>query len=352
VTRRGLLLVVVLLAVAGAALLGGRWLRARSERQQALQLAGLGRFAEARPLLEGALARDPGDAVVLKQLALGTMEQDADAAEGYLTRWCELRPGDAEPFHLRMALRQAFARDEREMAEKLRLMGLALADGQRVLELDPDLDEVRRQVAWLLLGVGRFAEAEQACRRCLARAPGDLALFYLLARARHGQGDRARAEALLDAVVRGQPGFPEALLFRAVLHREANQPDRAVALLRQALALKDCPRRDCLYELSLALASAGQADEAGRVMAELRLLTLQDHLSIENLPHTPSVRVQLAEAMLAAGKAEEAKAQLDRALADVPDFAPAHLALARYYEHKGQPDRAAEHRKKAGDTGK
>jgi tetratricopeptide (TPR) repeat protein len=127
-----------------------------------------------------------------------------------------------------MDLRHRVGRSERGPAERLRLLELALADGQRFLELEPGEDEVRREVVWLLLGVGRFGEAEQTCRRCLALAPADPWLHYLLARACHGQGKRAEAESFLDPVVRAQPQFAEALLLRAILHREADQPAQAI----------------------------------------------------------------------------------------------------------------------------
>jgi tetratricopeptide (TPR) repeat protein len=338
---------IVLAAIAGVWLVMHS-LRACSERREALRLAHEGRFADAEPLLQRALARRGGDVEVLSALALGKLGSDDPSAEEYLTRWCELCPGEAQPYRLRLDLRHRLARGERNIAERLRRLGQALADGQRVLELDPDHDEVRREVAWLLLGVGRFDEAERACRYCLARGPADPWLLYLLAKACHARGKRAEAEALLDPVVRDQPRFAEALLLRAILHREADQPDRAVPLLRQALALDRCPRKDCLYQLGLALAGAGQDDEARRVMAEVQLQGLQDAVAFDNFPNTPAMRVQIGEAMLDAGKPEEALALLEALLAEAPDFAPAHRVLARYYEQKGQADRAAEHRRRAG----
>jgi tetratricopeptide (TPR) repeat protein len=338
-TRRWLLSGALLLAAVAAALLTSRWLHARSERQEALRLAGLGRFTQARPLLDSALARDPRDVEVLTQLALGTLTDEPDAAEGYLTRWSALRPGEPQPYRLRMALRHERGRRERSAAEQLRLLGEALDDGQRVLELEPDDDRIRREVVWLMLRVGRFADAEATCRICLARAPGDPWLLYLQARALHGRGDRAAAEAVLDPVVASQPGFAEALLLRATLHREAGRPGLAVPLLRQALALKSALRKECLYQLGLALGAAGQDGEARRVLAELELLNLQEWIARDQLPTTPAVRVQLAELMLAAGKTTEARAVLDAVLKEVPDFAPALQALKKTAGGKVRDDK-------------
>jgi tetratricopeptide (TPR) repeat protein len=328
--------VAVVLAAGAAALAGWRWRQARAERAEALRLAGAGRFDVAEPLLRRALARDAGDLEVVSALALGTLGGDEHAAaEGYLTRWCELSPREAWPLRQRMDLRHRLGVAERRQAERRKLLEQALADGQRVLELEPDNDEVRREVAWLLLQVGRFDEAEQACRRCLAAAPADGWLLYLLARACHARGNRAEAEALLDPVVRDQAPFAEALWLRAVLHREAGRPAQAVPLLRQALALPRCPpRKDCLYQLGLALAATGQGDEAKRVLAEVDLMGLQEALHRDHFPNTPALRVQIAEAMLGAGKADEARALLEQVLAEAPDYAPAQRALARYHEQR------------------
>jgi Tfp pilus assembly protein PilF len=340
--------VVILLAAAAVALAGGYRLVTRGERHAALRFAREGRFAEAEPLLQKVLARDAGDVEVLAALAVGKLGgNEPAAADEYLTRWCDLSPREARPYRLRMDLRHRLGRGERGTAERLRLLGRALADGQHVLELEPDNDAVRREVAWLLLGVGRFAEAEQACRTCLTLAPADPWLLYLLATACHAQGNRAEAEAALDPVVRARPRFAEALLLRAVLHREADQPDQAVPLLRQALALDRCPRKDCLHHLGLALASTGREEEARRVMAELQLLSLEESIAHDSFPNNAAMRVQVAEAMLGAGKPEEARAVLVKVLAGDPEFAPAHRVLALYYEQQGQADRASEHRRRA-----
>src|SRR5262249_47558110 len=139
--RRRLILVALFLTVTIAALLGARRLSIRAERQDGLRLARAGRFAEAEPLLQRALERNSGGVQVLSALALGKLgEPDA---EDYLSRWCELCPAEARPFRLRMDLRHRTGRGARAGAERLRLLGQALGDGQRVLELEPDNDEVR-----------------------------------------------------------------------------------------------------------------------------------------------------------------------------------------------------------------
>ena len=340
----------VVLAVATVLLGAGvywQWGGTADRREEALRLAKEGRLVEAEPLLLAAAERDENDAEVIAALALAKLGgTDAESAERYLSRWCALRPTEARSFQLRMDLRHRVARGMVLQADRHRALETALSDGRRVLELDPTNDPVRREVAWLALQVGRFFDAEVECRQCLSAAPRDGWLNYLLAKICHAQGKRADAEAAVDPVVQARPDFAEALLLRAVLYHENEQPDRAVPLLRQALALNGCPRRECLYRLGLTLAATGQPDEARKVLAEVDLLNLTGAVANDHFPNNPAMRVQIAEAMLGVGRLTDGNAELDAVLAADPNFAPAHRAKATYYDRVGQPAQAAEHRRR------
>lgn len=318
-------------------------------RGEALRLAKQGKLREAEPLLLTVLERHGDDADVVAALALAKLGgTDHAAAEQYLSRWGELRPAEAKPFQLRMDLRHRTARGMTVPAERVPVMEAALADGRRVLALDAGNDPVRREVAWLALQIGQHEVAETECRRVLASSPADPWMNYLLAKSCHAGGKRAEAATLLDGVIRTQPGFADALLLRAILHHEGDQPDRAIPLLRHALTQKGCPRRECLYRLGLALGATGQTEEAGRVLAEVELLNLTGAVANDHFPNNPAMRVQIAEAMLGVGRLPDAAAELDAILTEAPDFAPAHRVKALYFDRTGQPDKAAEHRRRAG----
>ncbi len=337
------------LLLAGVAVLGCLWLRAQSDRSDGLRLAEAGKLAEAEPPLLRALDRDGADVEVLAALTrVKLASPDPASALPFLSKWCDLKPGDAEPFRRRMDLRHRIARGRWNAADRLRGMEEAAADGRRVLEIEPADDAVRREVVWLLIQLGRYEEAETECRVSLRSAPQDGWLHYLLARSLDGQSKRAEAAQVLDPVVRAQPRFADGLLLRARLYTESDQPAQAVPLLRQALALDTCPRRECLYQLGLALAATGEKDEAARVMAEVDFLNLKGSMTADAAPDTEAMRVQLAEALLGMGKLTEAREQLDRVLAETPDFPPAHRVLAVYCDRVGRPEEAAQHRRLAG----
>jgi tetratricopeptide (TPR) repeat protein len=319
-----------------------------AEQLQALLPPRLGSFHDAEPGLRRALERYPDDLDVLKALGLGLAGSDRLAgAEPYLDRWCSLRPDDAEPYKQRMDLRHRRARQAAHAADRQQLMEDAVADGRRALELDPRGDDLAPEVVWLLTEVGRFDEADQLCRRCLRRQPDDPWLTYLLARIDHARGASAEARALLDALRERQPGFARALLLRAVLHNEDGEPDKAIPLLRQVLALDPTYGREAHYQLSLALARLGRADEARRAMAEVEKDNLATVLASANNRDTVGIKLQQAGVLLTTGGEDEACRLLTALLDQDPGCAAAHALLATYYERHGQLARAAEHRRRA-----
>lgn len=331
-----------------------------ADKTQGLELAKKGRFTQAEPLLQRSLARHPQDVEVVRTLALGYLGLGRNAdAEPLLSRWCELQPQDAEPFRRRME----FYRDRRQFP-------LAVADGLRVLEFEPNNVEVGKDVAPMLLITGRLEEAEREARRWLQQAPDNPRLLYLLADVSHQRGNNAEAEAVLDRLLLAQPESPDALLLRGILYQEADNSAQAIPVLRHVLALPPPPSQQlaACYYLSLALSRTGQADEAKRVLAQVQWHQAADLMARKEHPQTPALLLWVAEAKLSADEpqqtqesvdllgrimsqdpncAPEAVRLLEKAVAKEPKLSAAHRLLADYYEKQGNSTLAAEHRRKA-----
>jgi predicted Zn-dependent protease len=342
-------LVVAVLAVGGTAWLGWQRQAGRRAAAEAVRLAQQGLFGDSEPRLRAALAYDPENVAVLKALALGLLGSERlDDAEPVLTRWCELEPADAEAYRLRMYQRHRASQQYRTDVERLRLQELALADGRRVLDLDPDDDSAAREVVWLCLAVGRFDEADRVCRRCRERQPDDLWVLYLQARVCHARRADAEAQGLLDTLLARQPQYTRGLLLRASLYREAGEADKAIPLLRQVIDQEPGLRREARYELGLALYRAGRAEEAERLMTELQRSNLEEVAAQAGHTDTPAVRTRRAELLFGAGRAEEALALLQAVLREDPGYADAHRLLAAHYDRHGDRAKADEHRRRAG----
>jgi predicted Zn-dependent protease len=314
--------------------------RDRARRQEALRVAQLGRFSEAEPLLVRVSQDHPDDAEVAKRLALGYVGANRLAeAEPYFARWCAARPENLEPYKQRIDLWLRWSR-LRDAAD----------DARYVLEHEPDNQPLRQQRARWLFVMGRFDEAEGECNLLLRAAPNNPWTLLLQAGLYERQGRLAAATAVADQLLRDRPRFVEAVVLRAELYLEMDQPGQAIPLLRQALAEPGPHRRAALYDLGNALVRTGQTEEAQKVLTEARVLHEIENTTEGDARDNPNVQVRLAEGLLNAGQPEKALGVLTKILQQDPNCTAAHRVLAAYYEKQGQPELAAEHRRRGGPT--
>jgi predicted Zn-dependent protease len=337
--RRRRALAVGLLVLAAAVVVAVIWLQRRSDRAEGIQLALDGKMDTAEPLLAAALTRDAKDVEVLRAQALGRLSAGKVAeAEEPLERWRALRLDDPEPHRARIA-----------WALRLDRLPEAVDAARTILALQPDDHDLREQLAYWLVTIGRTDEADIECRRCRRRRPDDPSLAFLQAEIWHRLGENTQAEELVDRLLQVQPAAPVQVL-RGALHLDAGQPEKAVPLLRKALAQRpEGQQQRARHYLSLALAQTGQEAEARKVLAEGQR---QQAVALwEKYGRSESVayKVSIAEALLATGQTGEAVQLLERAVAQAPGCVAAHRLLAAHYEAQGQPAKAAEHRRLAGE---
>jgi predicted Zn-dependent protease len=335
----GLVLFLGLVLAVGGVLGWRLWLA--HQRQRALDQAREGDFEAAAPALHRALERSPDDVPILEELVRGHLKTDDKvAALPLLDRWCRLRPEDAEPFRLRMqALRQTKPAG-------------ALADGLHLLQRNPQDVGLRLRVAGLHFATGDFALAEKECRDVLRREPGRTAATRLLAETLKARGQRDEAARLLDNLLRKHPGDTAAMLGRAVLHLDTGQPQRAIPLLEQVLQLDPRRQRTGRYQLALAYERAGRPADARRVLGELQAMQEAEVLNdaLRSQPNNPDVQLRAARALLAGRHVGAALDLIGKVLERRPADPEAHRLLATYYDSIGQTERAAEHRRRAGDS--
>ena len=329
-----------LLALGG--IIGWPYYRDRAELRDAFESIEENDFDAARPILLRLQERRPQDVRVARALALGHLHHTRQLVETgkYLDRWCELAPGDAEPFRTRLNFWL--------MQE---MVSSAIADAQHVLALEPDDFETRRKLTQLFLTDGRYQEAEKEGLRCFQENPKDMEMWFLLANIYHGLGQARKAADLTDQVLRAAPDHLGALKLRAKLYVEAGQPEPAIRLLKEHVIGKTSPDgTEGLYELSDALVRAGRGEEAKKVLAELewrQALGLWE--KYEHRDDNPGLQERVVEAMLVAGKTDDAVRFLTDILKRNPQ-APGgtHRLLALCYDKQGRADLAAEQRRLAG----
>ncbi len=307
--RAGVVVALVLIAIAAGDWLVWRSVKQADLRDEALRLSAEGNFAAAESPLLDASERNHHDAEVTRALALGYLSADKPIhADKYLSRWCELQPAEIEPHERRLD----FCLAEKQHDQ-------AIIEGKRLLELSPNHPRARQVMANLLLQQGSFAEAEAACRRFLQGDSRQAGLLYCLASACHGQGKLEEAGSILESLIEQQPKHCDALVLRAILFCEAEQCDKAIPLLRRALA-QDPSHPQAHSHLIQALARTGQTEEARREREQLLREATAGQLmaDIRVQPDNLELALQAAEAMLNLGRKSEGDRLLDSILARAP----------------------------------
>lgn len=315
--------------------------RQRDERSRGLELARAASFEQAEPFLLAAARRQPDDAEVVGALARGYAGQNHSDAQVFLDRWVALRSSDTEPLLCRMEFHA-----RRQDHEK------ALADAERILEVDPSNVAGRQAVLNHALGAGKHSRAERGCREALSRDPSDRHASRQLVQALRGQGRHDEAIALLEGQLRQTPNDSGLLVALGQAYFEAGRPRQAIPVLRQAL---DDPKRwgTGRYYLALALKQDGQEEEANQLLAQLNKRREADILVSESnhFPEHIGLKVKAGRACIETGRDAQAMELLNQAVALDPGNTEAHGLLAKLHDKNGRPDLAATHRRLAG-TGK
>jgi tetratricopeptide (TPR) repeat protein len=228
----------------------------------------------------------------------------------------------------------------------------AEADYRAILTTHPDHDGAALHLAQVLVQLGRPADALPLLQRLSTGRADGAAVRLGLARCHGDLGHTDEAIRLLDELLAEHPEEGAAFLERGKLALHAGQAERAEAWLRQAAALAphDYPTQ---YQLCLCLRQCGRAAEAReqeKVVAALEAdLKQMNELTyaLQARPDDANLRCRIGQIFLRRGEEREGLIWLTGVLRQAPTHAATHQALAAYYEARGNPERAAEHRRAA-----
>ncbi len=201
----------------------------------------------------------------------------------------------------------------------------AIQGYRHVLTLQPGLYEAELNAGILLLQQGETAEAMGLLQSAAEKKPGEFRPNFHWGEAllRSGQPDQA-FEAFQKAA-EAQPQSAPAQVGLARAEGARKRLDEAARHYRKAVEL-DAEYRGILVELGSLYERAGRRDEAIAVYAEF--------------PEQPAARERLSGLLLAAGRAEEAIAQLEPVVQSKPTAANRYLLATAYLRTK-QMEKAA-----------
>jgi Flp pilus assembly protein TadD len=261
--------------------------------------------------------RDP-QILRLKALTALWAHENEDAAR--LTRlWTARAPGDAEAA---LALAQAELQRGRAAAARPLLDAVAR---DASLTADQTL-----QLAALQAWAGDAAGAAASAREVLARRPDDpQALRTLAAALARGDGDAAEAE---DAIARARVVAPDDAELELLAARVAVRRGEGVLAGERYAAYLERRPGDADAQLEAARFAVNAGDPG---------LAVDRYRAVADARGEDGFRVELARALLAAARYEEAEEVARRALGSSEDGPEARLALAQSVYLQGRPREAA-----------
>jgi predicted Zn-dependent protease len=266
-------------------------------------------------------------------------------ARACLDDWLRRRPDDVQAL-----LGRGWVYERLHQYEKAR------DDYRRAVDLDPEREEPALRLAQVLLLLGQSPpEAAAIFERLWRRPSRNPAAALGLAQCWSKMGRTEEAQRLLNELAADHRRDAQVLFERGNLALQKGEAGEAETWLRQAAALVPHDYQ-VNYALLQCLHAQGRADEARALQTRVRQLEA-DLRRIEDLtddlqkrPYDPALRCEIGELFLRNGEPQEGALWLKSALQVEPAHRPAHEALARYYEERGEPGLAAQHRRAAGEA--
>ncbi|MEO0641846.1 MAG: tetratricopeptide repeat protein [Pseudomonadota bacterium] len=266
----------------------------RALLQESREAADENRLADARALLDQALALEPENPALWVAIARlryrgGEHQQAITAAQ----RAVELGPGHAPALLLRAQL----VRDAYGLSD-------ALVWFEAAVEADPNNPEALGEYAATLGDAGYYTEMLAVTRALADIAPADPRVFYLQAVLAARAGQPVLAKSLLERSGLAQSGVPAAMMLNALIDIEGRNYDSAAAQL-DALVQKQ-PGNVRVHELLARALWLGQRD--GELVARFGKAARRQSTS-------PYLAMLVGRALERQGKRAEAAPFLERAYA-------------------------------------
>jgi tetratricopeptide (TPR) repeat protein len=285
----------------------------------------------------------PDSILILDALTAGyvRMYRNADASAS-IKIWLDLQPNCIQAIFYRGCL------DQRSHAYEK-----AVDDFMKVIEVDPDRDSVRLRLITCLLSTNQLKAALEQAQKVYQSRPNDLDVIVALANCYYNLGQFQEGADLLDPLLANNPNYAPALIGRGQIALQTEQPDDALKYLRKAVEVSpiDVGANHELYSCYEQLGMVQEAEVQHKKLLQVqknieRLLEISNRDMARN-PNDPALITELGQLMITLSQEEVGEGWLLTALRKDENYGPAHEALAKFYEKRGQTSKAAVHRQKA-----
>ncbi|TVS08279.1 MAG: PEP-CTERM system TPR-repeat protein PrsT, partial [Gammaproteobacteria bacterium] len=229
-----------------------------SEAQGAVETA-------VRLLTGAASGQDPEAAAARAESTLAEAAQDAERIMGVALYHQALGATDRS----RQLLRRSLEVDEAFNPARVALAAIAMSQGEagqarslfsEALVREPDNRQALLGLSQVALAEGTLEEASELLSRAVSREPGNAVVRMAQLRVEAQRGDTERMLAAANSAAEAIPADPDILTFRGLVRLASGDGEGALADLARAAEI--APRADRLHNLGQAQAAAGRVDEA------------------------------------------------------------------------------------------
>jgi tetratricopeptide (TPR) repeat protein len=285
----------------------------------------------------------PDSLLILDALTAGyvRMYRNADATAS-ISYWLNLQPDCIQAVFYRGCLNQ-----------RLHAYEKAVADFSKVIEVDPDRDSVRLRLITCFLGTNQLKEALEQAEIVHKKRPNDPDVTVALANCYYNMGQFKEGADLLDPLLAKDPDYAPALIGRGQIALQTEQPDDALKYLKHAVEVSpiDVGANHELYRCYEQLGMLQEAELQHKKLLQVqknieRLLEISNR-DMAKSSNDPALITELGQLMITLAQEDVGEGWLLTALRKDENYGPAHEALAKLYEKKGETDKAAVHRQKA-----
>ena len=220
---------------------------------------------------------------------------------------------------------------------------------QTALDLAPQRDDIRLQLANALLALRNTTEAASQFQQLLKSCPDDSLVQTGWGRTLLEMGQLDKAREIFAEALKAHPQDFDVLLALGQVELSANRLDEALPLLRQAvlLAPDDSEARNALANVLQRIGLTTEARSHFEFVAQAqetnaRIQTLRERVSINS--KDLDSRYELSE-LLRGNHNQTDRIQWLRSIIEIdPKHQRAQAALAEHYEKTGDTEMAARHR--------
>jgi tetratricopeptide (TPR) repeat protein len=297
----------------------------RPSIEKAMQLVSSGKLAEAESMLLDLEKADPRNPEVEYRFGLVLLKEGKlEDARRHLESAAKLDP--KYPFVwsaiglLHETLAKAAVRNDAPTAAK---------EFQQAIRLDPTRVVYYLELAQLFLDHDTAEPAELVLKNAVRRFPANPQVLRMLGLADYAQG---KSQEALDAFLKAIDADPDAESGYASL--EVLLPDAGQKLPEIIAKLRTFSERHPESPIGLFLLALTVPERSEGLL----------RLTIANTPGFWPAYFELYKLLKAREQWDEAAAALEKTAELNPDYAPAHYALAEYYNRKGDRARAARER--------